>query len=290
MMMRRMSSAAGALLRRNVSYKRTSISSVCHSNAQRRSVWSTGQSPTTASFPLSALTVHEMKTTSAAVKKHLQKDVRFITITLLEPPKHKTTHVRSAEVVVLDPKTGIATELTVELEKEPTVTKCIDLAPGVQPMFTPEDCDLAEEICKTSAEVQAALKERYGIDDMSRIAADPWSVHLADEHDKLMTEGNPPRRLVQTFLYQRVQGVDLEDNHYAHPIDIVPVVDLNTQTVVRIDGMDRLPAPAIPQKSVNYHRNLLKTNSYLETEWRSDRYESSGHYPTRRSILYSHGQ
>ena len=123
------------------------------------------------------------------------------------------------------------------------------------------------------SEVKAALKERYGIDDMSRIAADPWSVHLASQEDIAMTRsenGGPPRRLVQTFLYQRVNGDNMQDNHYAHPIDILPVVDLNTQTVVRIDGLDREPAPAIPQKSVNYHRELLKTNSYLESTWRSD--------------------
>ena len=70
-----------------------------------------------------------------------------------------------------------------------------------------------------------------------------WQV----EEDIAMTRsenGGPPRRLVQTFLYQRVDGDNLEDNHYAHPIDILPVVDLNTQTVVRIDGLDREPAPA----------------------------------------------
>jgi primary-amine oxidase len=122
--------------------------------------------------------------------------------------------------------------------------------------------------------VQRALKERYGITDMSRVAADPWSVHLASAADVALTEPEdpslPPRRLVQTFLYQRVQGKDLEDNHYAHPIDILPVVDLNTKTVVRIDGLDRQPPPEIPQLSVNYHRNLVKTNSYLQNEWRAN--------------------
>jgi len=56
--------------------------------------------------------------------------------------------------------------------------------------------------------------------------------------------------------------------HYAHPIDIVPVVDLNTETVVHIDGLERLPPPKIPHLSVNYHRNLVKTNSYLQSQWR----------------------
>lgn len=249
-------------------------------HGQRRSVWSSGTPPpTTISHPLQSLTANEIQKASKATKSRLNGDnVRFVAISLSEPGKNSAAPpVRSAEVVALNPDTGIATELLIALNDdssdEATVTKCQDLPPGVQPMFSPEDCDLAEEICKASEEVMAALKERYGIDDMSRIAADPWSVHLASEEDIAMTRsdnGGPPRRLVQTFLYQRVDGKNLEDNHYAHPIDILPVVDLNTKTVVRIDGLDREPAPLIPQESVNYHRDLLKTNSYLETMWRSD--------------------
>ena len=34
--------------------------------------------------------------------------------------------------------------------------------------------------------------------------------------------------------------------------------------------MDR-PPPKIPTESVNYHRNLVKTNAYLQTQWREDR-------------------
>lgn len=57
-------------------------------------------------------------------------------------------------------------------------------------------------------------------------------------------------------------------NHYAHPIDLLPVVDLNAETVVRIDGTDRLPAPKIPSEPVNYHRDLVKNNTYLPSSFR----------------------
>lgn len=243
--------------------------------SQRRSVWSAGQSPVAASHALHSLTPGEMLLASTAVRNLLNVDrLRFIAVTLKEPPKLNSFDTRHAEVVVLNPSTGIATELIVSLDDN-KVTKCIDLPAGVQPMFTPEDCDLAEEVVKSSSDVENALKERYGITDMARIAADPWSVHLADSDDMAITVSDnpddPPRRLVQTFLYQRVQGKDLEDNHYAHPIDILPVVDLNTKTVVRIDRLDRQPPPFIPQLSVNYHRNLVSTNSYLQSIWRLDR-------------------
>lgn len=131
-------------------------------------------------------------------------------------------------------------------------------------------------------------------------------------------ETGVPRRLIQTFLYLRPNGI-MADNHCrfltpkqancrpvpfvrhlspsylssytlsylssytltpvttqhtsrtdGHPIDITPVVDLNSKKVVHIDGLDRTPAPVIPKLSVNYHRDLVKTNSYLQTEWRED--------------------
>ena len=165
--------------------------------------------------------------------------LRFVSINLNEPNKrvlqsaaeNGTKPPRKAEVLVLNTETGIASEIEVNLQvKGDAITAAVgnakELPRGVQPLLTPDDCYLAEEIAKSSSEVQHALKERYGITDMSRVAADPWSVHLACEADIALTEPDdpsmPPRRLVQTFLYQRVQGQDLEDNHYAHPIDIYP--------------------------------------------------------------------
>lgn len=35
-------------------------------------------------------------------------------------------------------------------------------------------------------------------------------------------------RLIQTWMYERSS---LEDNHYSHPIDFVPMVDLNLKKV-----------------------------------------------------------
>lgn len=126
---------------------------------------------------------------------------------------------------------------------------------------------------KSSTEMQQILKERYGISDIENsVAGDPWSVHLANADDEALAAADPvtgkPRRLVQTFLYYRPSGT-LQDNQYAHPIDIVPVVDLNSKTIVHIDGLDR-PAPKIPDIPVQYHRDKLAENSYLQTTWRTD--------------------
>jgi primary-amine oxidase len=243
-----------------------------------RFVWSTGQSPPSKdSHPLCSLTPDEIRVAADAVKAHFKKDVRFVAIALAEPSKaalsSSTKPPRQAEIIILNSSTGIASEITMSLADN-SIISTKDMERGIQPLLTPDDCILAEAISKGAPEVQAALKERYGITDMSRVAADPWSVHLASDDDVALTEPDDPnlpaRRLVQTFLYQRVVGDNIEDNHYAHPIDITPIVDLISQKVVRIDGLDRLPPPKIPQLNVNYHRDLLKKNSYLQTQWRSD--------------------
>ena len=44
-----------------------------------------------------------------------------------------------------------------------------------QPLLTPEDCVLAEDIAKADAGVAAMVREAYGITDLSLLACDPWS-------------------------------------------------------------------------------------------------------------------
>lgn len=46
-----------------------------------------------------------------------------------------------------------------------------------------------------------------------------------------------------------------DDNEYAHPMDLCPVVDLNQRRVIHIDAYDT--APQVPMQAANYHRALL---------------------------------
>ena len=71
---------------------------------------------------------------------------------------------------------------------------------------------------------------------------------------------------MQTFLYIKQSAVD---NHYAHPVDILPVVDLHQRRVVSIEGQD-CPAPKIPKEMVNYHHDLLEQKDYLHRKSRAD--------------------
>eukprot|EP00977_Amphora_coffeiformis_P017369 scaffold5610_cov157-Amphora_coffeaeformis.AAC.3 len=238
---------------------------------QARSVWSTGQDPFPIAHPSACLTPEEMTTAANAVKASLGgDDFRFIMMTAAEGSKYDTNPPRQAEVIVL--QDGIGIELMVDLATK-QVVKSNPLPKGVQPLITPEDCDLAEEIMKSSPEIQKILKERYGIDNVNDfVAGDPWSVHLANAADEVMAGDDPvtgkPRRLVQTFMYYRPSGT-MADNQYAHPIDITPVVDLNSKTIVQIDGLDRPPVK-IPDLKVQYHQDMMSQNSYLANTWRSD--------------------
>ncbi len=119
------------------------------------------------------------------------------------------------------------------------------LVEGVQPLITPEDCFEAERICKADAEVCELLASRYGITDVEAdVACDPWSVH---EHGTLQG------RLVQLFLYKRTNP---NDNQYAHPIDMVPVVCLETGQVEHIDASEE--PQKINEVNNNYHRDLVE--------------------------------
>lgn len=61
------------------------------------------------------------------------------------------------------------------------ILEVVDLE-GVQPLLTPDDCLLAEEIVKSDQKVKAMLVERFGITNLaSHLACDPWSVHCTGQ-------------------------------------------------------------------------------------------------------------
>lgn len=43
-----------------------------------------------------------------------------------------------------------------------------ELQVGVQPLISPDDCDLAEKIVKADAGMAKLLEQRYGITDLSK--------------------------------------------------------------------------------------------------------------------------
>jgi primary-amine oxidase len=94
------------------------------------------------------------------------------------------------------------------------------IKPEVQAMFTPDDCFDAEAIGKADPQVIKLLETKFGITDLSMVVCDPWSIHAEP------TTG----RLIQLFCYLRV-GHEM-DNAYAHPIGMVPIVDVYLKKVI----------------------------------------------------------
>lgn len=117
---------------------------------------------------------------------------------------------------------------------------------------------------KRDGSVCALLKQRYGITDVdTQLACDPWSVHLAEGEEyppAKWRDDAKGARLVQTFLYRRDGD---GDNHYAHPIDVLPIVDLNVGRVVALEGKER-GAGDVPSGKANYRAELLCENEWLE--------------------------
>ncbi|KAI3429769.1 hypothetical protein D9Q98_010082 [Chlorella vulgaris] len=215
--------------------------------------------------PLDPITAEEISLAAAACKEKATalgiSSLRFNTITLQEPAKQTLIAWQHAgcPADALPPReafcilqTPTAVEALVRLSGGPSKVISWAEMEGVQPLATPEDCELAEALAKADPEVQRILSEVYGIEDIAMVACDPWSVHL------------PPMagRLIQTFMYQR--GGSLDDNHYAHPLDFVPIVDLDKGKVVRIDRPYGDSPPQIPSTNMNYHRDLC------EVPFRSD--------------------
>lgn len=119
--------------------------------------------------PQDPLTAEEIRAAAAACKERaatLGLSLRFNTITLREPAKKALLAWQAAgspagsdcepprqAFCILQTAPG-AVEAVVELGASPPVMSSWTEVPGVQPLATPDDCFLAEDIVKGDAEVQ----------------------------------------------------------------------------------------------------------------------------------------
>ncbi|KAI0272227.1 copper amine oxidase [Russula aff. rugulosa BPL654] len=216
------------------------------------------------SHPLDPLSPDEIVAVSLAVRHHLAahtsiKAIRFITNYLLPPPKRAVlAHlgiplatgetvkkedcvpiVRKAEVDTLDSYGSDAYNAIVTFhgaEGSWNIESLLKLPEGTQPQITPGELLACETIVKNDARVQALAKE-VGIEP-HQIFADGWSIGYDDRFPTSL-------RLQQALLFARFSQ---HENLYAHPLDFIPVVDVNRGKVIHIDFPGAYPdVPASTQ-------------------------------------------
>ncbi|KAI0044568.1 hypothetical protein FA95DRAFT_1562098 [Auriscalpium vulgare] len=246
----------------------TPVAPATATTVQRETV--TGKPVRLPAHPLDPLTGDEIVAVSLAVRRYIAaetsiKAVRFITNYLLPPPKRavlahlgiplsvgervkeedKVEIVRKAEVDFIDVIAGDAYNAFVALEANTgtwSVEKIDKLPEGTQPQLSPGELLACEEIVKNDPGVQQAAKA-VGVEP-HQIFADGWSIGYDDRFPK-------SQRLQQGLLFARFSE---HDNLYAHPLDFVPIVDMNTSKVIAIEfpatysttAPDAVPSLSVP--------------------------------------------
>ncbi|CAG7837998.1 unnamed protein product [Allacma fusca] len=212
--------------------------------------------------PLDNLTAQEISSVSLLIKQKLASATKtvFNSITLQEPPKAVLLPFLNGEIqddiprralaILIEKGTGNVTEVVVNLTSKVIETWTI-VEKGYQPTLSPDDCFDAERIAKSDPKVIERARV-LGYENVDLVVADPWSIGYSGDEPEFEN-----KRLVQLFMYAREFD---EDNHYAHPLDFVTVVDLNLEKVVRIEDLPshsdfaaRTDKPVkIPRKPLNY--------------------------------------
>jgi primary-amine oxidase len=205
--------------------------------------------------PLEPLSAEEILAAVALIKtqRSLGDRVRFITVTLHEPPKPVVLNFvpgasfeREVFMILLNNETGNTYEAIVSLTSQLVVSWTH--IPGVQPPIALDEFFECEAAVKANPDFQAAVHKR-GITDMNLIMVDPWSAgHYGNE-----PESDQGRRLSRTLCWVRDSPTD---NGYAHPIEgVLAVVDLNTMEVIRVEDHGVVPLPPEPG---NYTTEYVK--------------------------------
>ena len=205
----------------------------------------------TAVHPLEPLTAEEIQAAVAMVRaaRNVDNHWRFPVVTLREPPKavvqaYQTGQEMPREVflVLLDNSTGKVYEAIASLTAA-QVTHWQQV-PNVQPNIMADELVECEAAVKAHPDFQAAVQRR-GL-DLATIVVDPWAIGhfgFADE------EG---QRLSRCLCYVRSTPAS---NFYSRPIDgLVPVVNLNTMEVLRIEDVGDVP---VPPESNEYAREFF---------------------------------
>lgn len=227
--------------------------------------------------PLEPLTAEEVATAVAIVKaNHNGEKIRFPMVVLNEPAKPVVLMFkegdeieREAFVNLLNNADGTTYEVVVSLTAGNV--KSWKHLPDVQPSIMLDEFGECEAAVKASAEFQEAIKKR-GITNVDLVMVDAWSA------GNYGIEDEKGRRLSRALCWVRSSPTD---NGYARPIEgVVPVVDLNTMEVLRVEDYGVVPLPPNPgnytTEFVRELRTDIKPLNIVQPEGPS--FEVQGHF------------
>ena len=210
--------------------------------------------------PLEPLTADEIGQASEIVRseRNFRRDqVRFISVSLHEPPKDSVLGFTSASavereafVILLDRAQGVTYEAIVSLTSG-RITAWRHV-PDAQPNIVVEEFLECERACRANADWQSAMRKR-GITDFDLCMVDPWS------NGNYGIENDNGRRLVRALTWVRASP---QDNGYARPVEnVITVVDLHAMQVLAVEDYGVVP---LPPEDANYTSAVAGARSDLQ--------------------------
>src|SRR6266568_714984 len=191
--------------------------------------------PFVLAHPLEPLTPEEIQLASAIVleEQSLSERVRFVSVTLYEPPKQEVLAfktgdavVRRAFIILLDKNTETSATYEAIVNLSAKQVDSWKHIPGPQPSILLEEFLACEQTVKAHPEFKEALENR-GLPILDLVYVDPWTA------GNYGTEEENTRRMVRTTVHVRLDPDDLHENSYAHPVEGLHVLfDLTTSQVI----------------------------------------------------------
>ncbi|KAF7549763.1 hypothetical protein G7Z17_g6163 [Cylindrodendrum hubeiense] len=102
---------------------------------------------------------------------------------------------------------------------------------GSQPYFSVDEILLFQDACVESDLFKDAMAE-FTLPENFNVTIDPWPYGGPD-----VEEGIPPRYMQGLVFATDASKNNPDSNHYGYPIPIIPVMDLATKQVIRVDRL-----------------------------------------------------
>eukprot|EP00386_Alphamonas_edax_P011931 GDKI01037483.1.p1 GENE.GDKI01037483.1~~GDKI01037483.1.p1 ORF type:complete len:685 (-),score=249.03 GDKI01037483.1:774-2828(-) len=217
--------------------------------------------------PLDSMGPEEVEATTAAVKEYCAQlgitEVWFNAMQIKEP--HKDLQRKFEQTGEMPPRVsftviqsfglGKGFEFDVNLDERPgKVVRFLELTAEQQPLLSLAETLMIESLVSQHEETLRLVKERYGVTDMKQVVCDPWMPN---------TLGDPMfmgKRYMFCLMFLRPDG-DSATNHYAHPIDVVPIVDVYARKIIKVETQKNLPKTNMAP--LNFHRSKQLTVNRL---------------------------